>query len=200
MTPFTYPSAPLVRRHGPMGYLDYGSFRPWLRDEFACRCVFCLRRERWEPNLTVFEIDHLAPVSHAPELRLAYWNLLYSCTTCNAAKRDQLLPDATAVFLSTSLLVEADGRLLGQTHEARRLIRLLDLNDPMFVTWRMRMIRIVALARQHDPALFRNLLAYPDDLPDLSTLRPPEGNTRPEGIVGSHFERCQRGELLEIMP
>ena len=57
MTPFTYPSAPIVRRHDPIGYLDYDSFRPWLRDEFRFRCVYCLRRERWEPDLGVFEID-----------------------------------------------------------------------------------------------------------------------------------------------
>lgn len=55
MIPFEYPSAPLVRRHGPVGYLDYSSFRPWLRDEFGFRCVYCLRREQWEPNLSVFE-------------------------------------------------------------------------------------------------------------------------------------------------
>ena len=67
----------------------------------------------------------------------------------------------------------------------------------MFVTWRMRMIRIVALAREHDPMLFRNLLACPDDLRDLSSLLPPGGNTRPEGIVESHFERRRRGELPE---
>src|SRR5438445_783907 len=73
MTPFTYPSAPLVRRHGPVGYLDTSSFRPWLRDEFGFRCVYCLRRERWEPDLGVFEIDHFAPVSQSPDLRVAYW-------------------------------------------------------------------------------------------------------------------------------
>ena len=33
-------------------------------------------------------------------------------------------------------------------------IQLLDLNDPMFVTWRMRMIKLVALARKHDQTLF----------------------------------------------
>ena len=44
-SPFVYPASPHVRRHGPMGYADHASFRPWLRDEFAFRCVYCLRRE-----------------------------------------------------------------------------------------------------------------------------------------------------------
>jgi hypothetical protein len=197
MTPFEYPSAPLVRRHGPVGYLDYSSFRPWLRDEFGFRCVYCLRREQWEPHLGVFEIDHFDPVGQSPELRQVYPNSIYSCTTCNAAKGVQILPDPATVFLSTSLEMESDGRLSPRTHEARLLLRLLDLNDPMFVTWRMRMIRIVALAREHDTTLYRQLLAYPDDLPNLSSLRPPGGNLRPEGIAESHFERRSRGELPE---
>ena len=195
MTPFTYPTAAMKRKHDPLGYLDYDSFRPWLRDEFCFRCVYCLRRERWEPDLGVFEIDHLSPVSLSPELRAAYRNLIYSCTTCNAAKRAQALPDPSVVFTSSSLAVEPDGNLSGRTEESRLLIRLLDLNDPMFVTWRMRMIRIVALARQHDPELFQSLMAYPDDLPNLAILCPPGGNGQREGIFQSHFERRKRGEL-----
>jgi HNH endonuclease len=196
VTPFTYPTAPLARKHDPLGYLDYNSFRPWLRDEFCFRCVYCLRRERWEPDCGVFEIDHLSPVSLSPELRVAYRNLIYSCTTCNSAKRAQPLPDPSVVFTSSSLAVEPDGNLSGRTEESSLLIRLLDLNDPMFVTWRMRMIRIVALAGQHDPELFLSLMAYPDGLPNLATLRPPGGNGLPEGILQSHFERRKRGELL----
>ena len=45
--PFVYPSTPHQRRHGPRGYADYGTYRPWLRDEFCFRCVFCLLREQW---------------------------------------------------------------------------------------------------------------------------------------------------------
>jgi hypothetical protein len=92
MTPFTYPSVPLTRRHGPAGYLDYDSFRPWTRDDFSFRCIYCFRRERWEPDLGIFEIDHFAPVSQSPELRGTYRNLIYSCTACNAAKREQTAP------------------------------------------------------------------------------------------------------------
>jgi hypothetical protein len=44
-------------------------------------------------------------------------------------------------------------------------------------------------------ALLRRLLGYPDDLPDLAALRPPESNARPDGIVQSHFARRQRGVL-----
>ena len=197
MTPFDYPEEETARRHAPSGYLDSESYRPWIRDEFTFRCTYCLRRERWEPDLGIFEIDHLVPAGLAPELQLNYANMVYSCRTCNAAKGMLLLADPRSALLAEHLVVESDGRLSPRSDPARHLVRLLDLNDPMYVTWRMRMIRIVALARIHDPALFRDLLGYPDELPDLSSLRPPEGNTRPEGIAESHFVRRQRGELPE---
>ena len=41
---FTYPRSRHIRRHGPHGYRDYRSYKPWLRDEFAFRCVYCLWR------------------------------------------------------------------------------------------------------------------------------------------------------------
>jgi hypothetical protein len=37
-------------------------------------------------------------------------------------------------------------------------------------------------------------MGFPDDLPDLSRLRPPGGNSRPEGIEESYFAQRQRGE------
>jgi hypothetical protein len=43
--PFAYADAPHVRKHGPSGYVRYQSYKDWLRDEFAFRCVYCLERE-----------------------------------------------------------------------------------------------------------------------------------------------------------
>ena len=34
-----YPTNGHERLHGPSGYVDYKSFKPWLRDEFRFRCV-----------------------------------------------------------------------------------------------------------------------------------------------------------------
>lgn len=39
---FTYPRRPHVRRHGPRGYRAYQSYKPWLRDAFEFRWVYCL--------------------------------------------------------------------------------------------------------------------------------------------------------------
>ncbi len=198
MIPFDYPAEPLARRHGPAGYAEYTSFRPWLRDEFAFRCVFCLRRERWEPDTSVFGIDHLRPVSRFPELVAVYANLIYSCSVCNCAKGAEAVPDPSRVFTAAVVTVSADGTLLAATPAARRLVRQLDLNDPQFVLWRRQMIRIVELAAVRDPALFHSLLCYPDDLPDLPTLQPPGGNTRPSGVDMSRFRQRAGNTLPEI--
>jgi hypothetical protein len=195
MTPFEYPAHPHIHRHGPIGYATPESFRPWLRDEFIFRCVYCLRRERWEPGHTVFEIDHLHPIAVHPELALDYINLRYCCDVCNSVKGGRLFADPCRTLLAANLKIEADGQMVGRTPDARRIIDVLGLNDDEFVQYRARWIRIVALARQHDPALYQQLLAFPDDLPNLASLRPPGGNSRPEGIEQSYFAQQQRGEL-----
>ena len=58
-------------------------------------------------------------------------------------------------------------------------VEILGLDRPRLREFRELWIRIVRLAALCDPALHQRLLSYPADLPDLSTLRPPEGNTRP---------------------
>ena len=58
-------------------------------------------------------------------------------------------------------------------------------------------IDIAALARHHNPELFRRFMQYPDDLPDLSRLE-PVGNSRPDGVEQSCHARRRRGELPEI--
>jgi hypothetical protein len=182
-----------VRRHGPRGYTDYASYRPWLRDEFSFRCVYCLLRERWVTG--GFHLDHFLPVVRHPGLTTEYDNLLYSCARCNAEKRDLELPDPTRSFVGPAVQVLADGTILAKTADAAELVRALDLNSPTSRAYRSMWIDILALAARHSPELYHRLLAYPDDLPDLSSLRPPDGNTRPDGVAGSHFQQRQRGTL-----
>ena len=40
-------------------------------------------------------------------------------------------------------------------------------------------------------------MGFPEDLPDLSELRPPDGNSRPEGVAQSYSALRERGELPE---
>jgi hypothetical protein len=190
--PFDYPAVPHDRLHGPHGYSDYSSFRDWLRDEFSFRCVYCLHRERWVPG--GFHLDHFLPAVAHPEVITTYDNLLYCCVTCNAAKGHFRVPDPTRTLLAASVSVQADGSLLASTPEAVYLIEHLGLNRPRYCEFRRLWMRIVA-ACATDVGLLRDILGYPDKLPDLSVFRPPGGNTRPDGIASSHFARRARGEL-----
>ncbi|MBI3330174.1 MAG: hypothetical protein HYZ81_26130, partial [Nitrospinae bacterium] len=80
---FTYPRSLHVRRHGPRGYRDYRSYKPWLRDEFDFRCVYCLWRERWcSDGDHTFSVDHLLPRMTHPERLCDYDNLVYACCQC----------------------------------------------------------------------------------------------------------------------
>src|SRR6516162_3084584 len=111
MAAFSYPASPHMRRHGPRGYHDHESYRPWLRDEFTFRCVYCLLREQWGLVRGVFDIDHFLPVANYPDQRLAYDNLLYGWVTCNAAKGKQVVPDPSQFLLGADVSVSEDGQL-----------------------------------------------------------------------------------------
>jgi hypothetical protein len=193
--PFAYPAAAHVRRHGPRGYADYESYRPWLRDEFAFRCVYCLLREVWGAFKGVYALDHFLPVASRPDLALEYDNLLYGCVSCNLSKGSLETPDPLSALLRAAVQVSEDGGIHGNTPDGQKLIDLLGLHRPRLREFRELWLRIVRLAALHDPALVRRLLGYPVDLADLSTLRPPEGNARPDGVTHSYLARRQRGEL-----
>ena len=192
--PFDYPTEPHVRRHGPRGYADYSSYRSWLRDEFAFRCVYCLHRERWVPG--GFHLDHFLPAVAHPEAVTDFDNLLYCCTTCNAAKGRFLVPDPTRTLLAGNVSVQPDGSLLASTPETVYLVEHLGLNGPRYREYRRLWMQVVA-ACATNPDLRREVLGYPDDLPDLSACRPPGGNTRPAGVAASHHARRARGELAD---
>jgi hypothetical protein len=197
MIPFEYPVVPYERRHGPAGYTDYSSYRPWLRDEFCFRCVYCYIREQWGRITGEFDLDHFHPQILSPELSVDYDNLLYACHSCNLLKGNRQIPDPCTALIAGSVRVNPDGSLEATSDEALRIIEVLGLNSESYKEWRLIWIRITELARDNDPELCRRLLSFPADLPDLSRLRPPGGNARAEGLQASHFAKKERGELAE---
>jgi len=197
MNPFTYPATAHVRRHGPQGYADPDSFRPWLRDEFSFRCVYCLLREQWGQVRGFYTIEHFRALAQHPDWALDYENLLYACSGCNAVKGARTVPDPLTVLTGPGVRVTEDGRIHADNLEAAQLIELLGLDTEQLTEFRLLWMGIVALAREHEPALYRKLMGYPADLPDLAALRPPGGNTRPQGIGQSCLARRQSGTLPE---
>jgi hypothetical protein len=159
--------------------------------------VYCLKREQWGQATGDFDLDHFQPQARNPKLATAYDNLLYACHRCNTAKANRLIPDPCSVFTRDQVRLLPDGAIDGRSVEANLLIRTLGLNSPRIKQWRLIWIRNVELAQQYDPDQYTRLIGFPEDLPDLSQLRPPAGNSRPEGIEESYFARRRRGELPE---
>lgn len=202
MVGFEYPGQPHLRRHGPAGYKDYGSYRDWLRDEFMFRCVYCLHREQWYSRSGTFHIDHFVPVSADPRGALQYSNLLYACTTCNEAKADILgLPDPCSVSFRECIEIEADGHVVAKTPSGRRLCDVLRMNSSDNLANRSRWIGILELARSSDATqykeLYKELMGFPAALPDLRSKKTPR-NDKPESAANCCFVLRERGELPVI--
>lgn len=192
---FEYPTQAHSRRHGPMGYADYQSYRDWLRDEFSFRCVFCLRREQWGIRVGAFHLDHFVSQAVDPSLACVYENLLYVCVACNLKKGDLAVPDPSAMPFGDCLRVNSDGTIHALNAHGELLIDLLRLDDDDYTQFRKRMLDTLKTLELHDRATFTDWMRYPDDLPDLSLLKPPGGNSRLAGVVESCYAKRQRGEL-----
>jgi hypothetical protein len=198
--PFIYRLGPHRRQHDPQGYLDYGSYKEWLRDEFEFKCVYCLEREMWARSRKAeFSVEHIKPKRTHPELECVYTNLLYACIRCNLAKRMGLLLDPCSEGLGKHVEFDDDMQLRALTPEGRVFIESLHLNEDPAWHIRKRYRTILKLYERvpDDPetkALFDDAFRYPEDLPDLSRCEPAT-NPLHGGIANSHFERHRRGEL-----
>lgn len=195
MIGFEHPTSPHARRHGPAGYKDYSSYRDWLRDEFTFRCVYCLHREQWNGRGSTFHVEHFIPTSVDPDGECVYSNLLYSCASCNEAKEAILgLPNPCLVAFGSCLRVLADGHIDALNSDGEKLKQVLRLDSEKNVRYRFRWMRALEVLRTHDPGLYQEHMAFPEDLPDLRLKRVPE-NSRPDGAVNCYFVLRERGEL-----
>jgi len=201
--PFAYPPEPHVRRHAPAGYKHYEDYKPWLRDEFEFRCVYCLHREMWSRERdAVFSVDHVIPQFEAPALVCVYENLVYACLRCNSARQDVRVLDPTQEGMGRHLHIEPDGTVTGLTEEGAFLIELLHLNHGSAPKERLRILRILGRRTKHsgDHGMltdFRETFGYPENLPDLRKLRPPKGNRLNANKNHCFHARRERNDLPE---
>lgn len=192
---FDYSIEPLIRKHGPKGYSDPASYKPWLRDEFTFRCIYCLIREVWRSDgQDSFSVEHLKSRDGSPELTGVYQNLGYACLACNSRKQNLPLPfDPCAEPLGRHITMKPNGELEAATENGKRLIELCRLNRKRLVEFRQRMISLVQVLEMSDDVKaaesLRTLTDLPSDLPNLSVLRPPGGNDNPDGIKQSYFAK-----------
>lgn len=194
---FNYPSEPLQRKHEPAGYKNYQSYKPWLRDEFSFRCIYCLSRESWNPEgHSAFSCDHVIAQTNAPELILDYNNLVYSCCNCNSCRQHLPLPSNPCDDpMGCHLEIDEEGVVKNLSSIGKDYIDLCQLNRPTLVNFRKRVLRILNLMEQGlTPELMEIATEYfklPDQLPNLSKLKPVD-NRKPEGVAQSYFEKSIR--------
>jgi hypothetical protein len=203
VSPFRYPAAPHVRRHGPVGYSTYRHYRPWLRDEFCFRCVYCLRRETWAFHDSDFELDHDVAQSIATELCRDYTNLVYACHNCNKRKGNRRLPSPSEVGYGVCMEVVMSGKDVGEIHplndDGIRLIDELSLDAPKITATRRRYIGMFKSLEKNDRPSLLLWMGFPEDLPNLLEVAPqPEGNLLPNGIHHSWHALKARNELPDI--
>jgi hypothetical protein len=200
---FDYPLIPPIRRHGPEGYRDYTAYKPWLRDEFAFRCAYCLFRERWFPDgHASFGVDHILPQTQSPSLICEYTNLVYACRHCNSEKGEQVVANPYQVAYGQHLRVEENGQVEMLSREGLAIVQILKLNAPLYVEFRRDILALLHACTESDNPHLRtqqsSLMRYPTDLPDLRALRPPGGNTLPDGIDTSYYRLRLRGNLPDL--
>jgi hypothetical protein len=148
----------------------------------------------------MFSVDHVLPQTTHPERLCDYDNLVYACSQCNALKQDApAVINPSAEGLGHHLEIQQDGSVHALTEQGAKQIALCRLNRPRLLEARRRMIELLSMLEGSVHSEARNLLhfllGFPDNLPRLSALRPPEGNTHPQSIVESYYAKRQRGEL-----
>ena len=194
MEPYVYPPHPHKRRHGPAGYASHKEYRRWLEDDFIFRCVYCLKRMVWAPT-DIWAVDHLVPQEEAPELACQYDNLVLACQFCNTLKSSHRVPDPCIVAYGSCLRMESTGVVTPLNKHGKRLVDTIRLNHHSHVEEREKWIRALHLLAQHDPVEFERLMGFPGNLPNLTKLRPPAGNRRPDGVFECYFAKRERGAL-----
>jgi hypothetical protein len=199
---FRYSSTPHGRRHGPAGYSSYKRFKPWLRDDFTFRCIYCLFREKWYPDgAAAFGVDHHIPQSKAPSLALVYDNLFYTCQRCNSLKQDhEFFVNPSVEAIGSHMHVLPTGEVEALTKYGNILIDFLQLNDEERVRWRQHLLRLANAvnAGMIEPQQLADEIAaqfkFPDNLPDLRALHPPN-NSLPAGAESCYYVQRENGVL-----
>ena len=168
-----------------------------MRDEFSFRCVYCLKRENWGTITGDFDIDHFDPQTTSPTLSLDYENLLYSCHSCNLTKQANLIPGPLRALTDNKVRIYPDGSITGLTKDSEYIISRLALNRSTMKDWRLRWIRISAIAKDHsDQSLYKQIMGYPSNLPDLASRRAPR-NDHPEAVENCFYAQRKAGTLPE---
>ena len=89
------------------------------------------------------------------------------------------------------------GEIAALNDPGQQIIRVLRLDSEDATAYRRLWLAILRNAARSDEELFRQLVGYPHDLPDLSSKRVPGSNDKPHGVAESAYELRRLGRLPE---
>jgi len=115
-------------------------------------------------------------------------------------KLNDVLCDPCEEALGRHIRIEPDGKISWLTDVGKKIVKKLRLDSPKatkFRRWMLECQRAIQANPDGKTArMFRHFMSYPEDLPDLAKLRPPQ-NSKLEGVARSHFARKARNELAD---
>ncbi|MEI1248247.1 HNH endonuclease [Rhizobium aouanii] len=76
-------------RSTPAPQTNYRLYKTDLRTDFERQCGYCSTPDYILGGRSVYHIDHFAPHSRFPTLKLVYGNLVYACAYCNRSKSNK---------------------------------------------------------------------------------------------------------------
>lgn len=190
-------------KHGPV-YSDYRQYKPWLRDEYEFRCVYCKIRETWFPDgYLAFQIDHLTPKSVDSTRSSDYHNLVYCCPHCNRVKYTRTMPSPCDEAFGMHYAIGSDCRPVAKTNLGRLIVRTVGMDRDRVVEFRRRILELSKiLASQSEVSdrarkAYRDWFGYPGDIQDLRD-QTPEVNTKPSSVDTCCFARLETGSLPNV--
>jgi hypothetical protein len=164
---FAYPKTRHARTQSPPAYKSYSSFKPVLRAEFEARCVYCRVPDGIQGD-AAFGVDHYRPKHRFPALQVEYLNLYYCCNACNSRKggywpapdveAEEFIPNPCDHEMFAHLRYRS-GEVEARSRAGEFAVELLDLNDPVTVSWRAAVLTAVDALRSQRAEAERKLAA-----------------------------------------
>lgn len=135
---------------------NYHNYKSYVREDFCECCAYCLVHELLAGGEESFELDHFKPQSKFPDLTNDFYNIYYSCHSCNKYKCNSW-PDETLIksgynFVDycndtfSSHFKEQNGKWIPISHAGEYTNDKLRLNRKHFVEIRTLLYKILELS------------------------------------------------------
>jgi HNH endonuclease len=144
---FHYPKTIHNRTLAPRPFVNYQTYKKYLRIEFKATCVYCRMPDRFSEK-NYYAVEHYKPKKKFPELKAEYSNLFYACGTCNTWKGEFWPSDeqiAANIFVPNPcdyrmydhLRSHSNGTVTAATQAGKWTVDLLCLNEPLQIEKRL---------------------------------------------------------------